>query len=704
MKYKRIKMAFNVRNTNPEWLTKQLSGEGMPFGVVKKHNIRIPLADGSGYLHAHAWFPDAAVDDRTGSFGTLIEYIPYRTDVTVLRDSIRHPYYAAQGFVSMRVDMRGSCNSSGVLTDEYLQLEQDDALEVFDWVCNQSWSNGNIGMFGKSWGGFNGLQVAARQHPALKTIITLMSTDDRYSDDVHYRGGCLFASDMIWWGSTMVTYQPRPQDPRVVGESWRQNWLERLEVEPMVTKWIEHQTRDEYWKHGSVCEDWSKLQIPVMAVGGFRDGYTSPVFRMADNLPHPDSCCIVGPWVHEYPEMAEPAPKIDYQQMSSKWFTKWLYPDTKNTFKLPRLSVYVQDPSTIKNSYVHRSGFWASCDEPKEKSYRVFSLDIGRLKLTETPEAGETPPVKFSGILSHGLFRGTYCPFGFKGDFPGDQKNEDSKCLCFDSEVFTADYELVGLPFIELELSSDKELANVSVRLVDLYPDDGEHVLLSWGQLNLTHKDSHEFPELLKVGEKFKVKVDLDAVGLKLAKGHKLRVALSTCDWPQAWPSPETPTLTLFSGKLSLPLFDHSNSVPAPQFGTPTIMEPTLELNRKRVYDRVKTVNYDYAKDIWSITDVQDGGCTEINNNHELSGFYFGDCNKNYWEIQNNNPLSAVSKSTWVYEMGREEDDWKIKLETNTILTSDKENFYLVVERKAIENKEVVSEQKFTETIARKYI
>lgn len=698
-------MAFNVRNTNQQWLTRELSGEGMRFGVVKKHNIRIPLKDGN-YIHAHAWFPDAAVEKPSKSFGTLVEYIPYRTDVTIIRDSIRHPYYAAQGFVSMRVDMRGACNSSGVLTDEYLKQEQDDALEVFDWIVDQAWSNGNIGMFGKSWGGFNGLQVAARQHPALKTIVTLMSTDDRYSDDVHYRGGCLLASDMVWWGSTMATYQPRPQDPRVVGDGWKQNWLERLDVEPMLTRWIQHQTRDEYWKHGSVCEDWSKLQIPVLAVGGFRDGYTNPVFRMADHLVNPDSSCIVGPWVHEYPEMAEPSPKIGYQQLSCKWFAKWLYPETKSTFKLPRLTAYVQDPSTIDDSYVYREGFWASSDSPQKKTYQSFFLDANQLtlKVQEIPETPEPAAVKFGGMLSHGMFRGTYCPFGFKGDFPGDQKYEDSKCLCFDSDVFTADFELVGLPSIELELSSDKELANISVRLVDLYPDDGEHILISWGQLNLTHKDSHEFPQLLKVGEKFRAKVDLDAIGIKLAKGHRLRVALSTCDWPQAWPSPETPTLTLYSGKLNLPLFDHSNSVPAPNFDAPTIMKPTLELEQVRGYDRAKSINYNYAKDIWSITDILDGGLTKINNNQELSGFYFGECNKNYWEVENSNPLSALSKSSWVYELGREEDNWKIRLETETTLTCDKKSFFLVVERKAFENDKLVSEKTFSETIPRRFI
>jgi predicted acyl esterase len=696
-------MAFNVRNNNPKASTKSLTNEGLPFDVEKIHNIKIDLKDGN-YLYADAWIPKGAFEDQNKSFATLVEYIPYRTDITIIRDSIRHPFYSANGFVSMRVDMRGCCNSSDVLTDEYLKIEQDDAMEVFDWIVSQKWSNGNIAMFGKSWGGFNGLQIAARRHPALKTIITLMSTDDRYSDDVHYRGGCLLASDMLWWGSTMFVYQPRPQDPRVVGETWKENWLRRLECPPMLTNWMKHQTRDDYWKHGSVCEWWNDLQIPILAIGGFRDGYTNPVFRMAENLPNQNSCCIVGPWVHEYPEIAEPAPKIDFQQLSVKWYRKWLYPETKTDFCLPKLSVYVQDPSKINDSYVFRTGKWISTDKPKSKKFFKFRLDGNTLKLRNIDTEIDDYKLQFSGMLSHGLFRGTYCPFGFRGDFPGDQKNEDSKCTCFDSDIFIQDLDLIGIPYIDLTLSSDKKLANISVRLVDLYPNDGEHVLISWGQLNLTHRESDEFPQYLTPDKKYKVRVQLDSIGIKFAKGHKLRVALSTCDWPQSWPTPETPTLTFYSGELNLPILNEETLVSAPIFGEPTIMKQSLELKKRRNHNRVKKINYDYGGDRWTLTDIQDGGCTEINNNGELSGFYFGEFNKNVWEIDPNDPLSAKNKCEWVYELGRDEDDWRIRFETETTLTSDVTTFHLTNRRKAYENGNLISDCTFTDILSRNFI
>ena len=137
--------------------------------------------------------------------------------------------------------MRGSGESDGLLHDEYLPLEQDDALEVIDWIARQPWCSGPVGMMGKSWGAFNSLQVAARRPPALKAIIAVMGTDDRYAEDVHYSGGCLL-NDNFWWGCIMQVFNARPPDPEIVGERWRAMWLERLQAETFWPQiWLEHQ-------------------------------------------------------------------------------------------------------------------------------------------------------------------------------------------------------------------------------------------------------------------------------------------------------------------------------------------------------------------------------------------------------------------------------------------------------------------------------
>jgi putative CocE/NonD family hydrolase len=149
----------------------------------------------------------------------LLEYIPYRkNDGTAVRDAIRHPYLAGHGYACVRVDIRGSGESDGILYDEYLTQEHEDCLEVMEWIASQPWCDGSLGMFGKSWGGFNSLQVAARRPPQLKALITIGFTDDRYHDDVHYMGGCVLASQMLPWATVMFGLNAQPPDPRWLGK------------------------------------------------------------------------------------------------------------------------------------------------------------------------------------------------------------------------------------------------------------------------------------------------------------------------------------------------------------------------------------------------------------------------------------------------------------------------------------------------------
>src|SRR3546814_557199 len=251
-----------------------------PRKVREIENVWITLADGTR-LAARIWLPEDAGDDPVQA---ILEYLPYRKrDGPAERDALTHPYFAGHGYACVRVDMRGSGESGGLMWDEYLKQEQDDALEVIDWLAGQKWCTGKVGMIGISWGGFNGLQVAARQPEALKAVVTLCSTDDRYADDIHYMGGCLLGEN-LGWASTMFCYSSRPPDPALVGERWRDMWLERLENTPLlVANWLEHQRRDEFWKHGSVCEDYSAITAAVYAIGGWGDGYSNAVPRLLAN-------------------------------------------------------------------------------------------------------------------------------------------------------------------------------------------------------------------------------------------------------------------------------------------------------------------------------------------------------------------------------------------------------------------------------------
>ena len=277
-----------------------------PHEVEETEHLWIEMSDGTR-LAARMWKPASA--DREPVPG-VVEMIPYRKrDLTAIRDSIHHPYMAGHGYASLRVDLRGSGDSEGVLTDEYLEQELCDAEEVLAWLAEQPWCSGRTAMMGISWGGFNALQVAARRPPSLGAIVSASSTDDRYTDDVHYMGGSLL-TDNLSWASTMFAYNACPPDPAIVGQRWREMWQPRLEGSGLwLETWLRHQRRDDYWRHGSVIEDYSAIETPVLAVSGWADGYSNSVFRLLANLNAPVRG-LIGPWSHKYPHLGEPGPAI----------------------------------------------------------------------------------------------------------------------------------------------------------------------------------------------------------------------------------------------------------------------------------------------------------------------------------------------------------------------------------------------------------
>jgi uncharacterized protein len=669
-------MVFNVRD---ESLTIKTE---FPRTIREIEHVWIPMSDGTR-LAAKIWLPE---DAEQNPVPAILEYIPYRkNDFTALRDSIRHPYFAGHGYASIRVDLRGSGDSDGILYDEYLPQEQDDALEVLDWIVSQPWSTGSIGMIGKSWGGFNGLQVAARRHPSLKTIITLCSTDDRYADDVHYMGGCLLASDMLWWASTMLVYNGRPADPQIVGESWRTSWLERLEkTPPYVEEWVRHQRRDAYWKHGSVCENYSDITIPVFAVGGWADGYTNAVLRLLESLPGPKKG-LIGPWTHEYPEVATPGPSIGFLQECLRWWDQWLKGVDTGIMEEPLLRAWIQDSVPPKVDYSESPGRWVAETVWPSPDIKPVEFGLGEKILTKNLAADEQS-ITISSIQEHGLYAGVWCPFGQPGDFASDQRVEDVKSICFTTEPLKETMEFLGFPEVSVELASDRPNAILAARLCDVAPD-GSSTLITWGMLNLTHRDSHEFPQPLVPGKRYSVTVRLNAHGYSLPVGHRLQLALSPTYWPHAWPSPEPVTLTVFTGektRLVLPLRPPQKRdeelTPFRIPETAAVMEREILREEKRT----RKVEHDLINGIWKLDDYSDEGERRL----PKTGIEYGSTNRNLYTIKEGDPLSAEVRCEWTMKVGR--GDWQTRLESVSTMSSDADMFYLTNELTAFDDKEQV--------------
>ena len=481
----------------------------------------------------------------------ILEYIPYRKrDGTRARDEPMHGWFAAHGYAAVRVDMRGSGESDGHMADEYLAQELNDACEVIDWLSRQSWCSGRVGMMGKSWGGFNALQTAALRPPALKAIITVCSTDDRYADDIHYMGGALL-NDNLWWGAIMLAYQARPPDPALVGEGWRGQWLERLQTLPLFPAlWLAHQRRDAYWRHGSVCEDFSAIVCPVFAVGGWADAYTNAVPRLLEGLKVPRRG-LIGPWAHIYPQDGKPGPAIGFLQEALRWWDQWLKDGDRGIMAEPMLRAFVEEWTEPGDRDPAPGRFVGEEQWPSSRiDRRVLHLNSGELGSARLASGEAT----ICSPCWTGLAAGEWMGTGVSGETPADQRHDDGFSLVFDGAPLNERMEILGAPEIEIAIASDKPVAQLIARLCDVAPD-GSSRRVSYGVLNLTHRDSHAEPSALTPGSFYQVRVKLNDCGYAFAPGHIVRVALSTAYWPLIWPAPEDATLTArLPGKLILPV------------------------------------------------------------------------------------------------------------------------------------------------------
>ena len=521
-----------------------------PHAIRKIDNTWITMSDGAR-LATTIWMPE---DAETNPVPAILEYLPYRKDDSrAVRDSSYMPYFAGYGYAGVRVDIRGTGNSDGVLYDEYLKQEQDDALEILAWLEAQPWCTGEVGIFGISWGGFNGLQIAARRPPQLKAIITVASTDDRYADDVHYRGGCLLATDQLPWASRMFVLNALPPDPKIVGERWREMWFNRLEnTPPYVEAWLEHQTRDQFWKHGSVCENYADIECAVYAVGGWGDAYTNAIPRLLEGLPGPKKG-LIGPWSHGYPHISEPGPQIGFLQECLRWWDYWLRGIENEIMDEPLLRAWIQDSLPPAPYYEERPGHWVVESEwPSLDTPQTFWLGETSLDQSQNSDC----ELALRGSQFAGSEAGAWLAYGEAFDFPTDQRAEDGRSLSFTSAPVDEDVVILGSPEVNLTLAADQPNALVVVRLCDVSPT-GSSLLVSRGFLNLTHRDSHENPAPLEPGKFYKVRIKLNVAGHRLPSGHCWRLAISPTYWPMAWPSPHPVNLRLRTGEetwLRLPV------------------------------------------------------------------------------------------------------------------------------------------------------
>ena len=661
-------------------------------------HVWIPMPDGVR-LSARIWLPPDAEERPVPA---LLEYIPYRKrDGTRARDETMHPWFAAHGYAAVRVDLRGSGDSEGILEDEYLQRELDDGVEVLAWLGRQPWCDGRVGMIGISWGGFNALQIAALRPPELGAIVTVCSTDDRYADDVHHMGGCLLG-DNLSWASVMFAHTSLPPDPEIVGERWREMWFERLEHgHPWLDTWLRHPRRDAYWQHGSVAEDYGAIQVPVLAASGWNDGYSNAVFRLMEHLRVPRAG-LIGPWGHAYPHLGSPGPAIDFLTVCVRWWDRWLKGVPNGVDDEPMLRLWMQDSVPPTPRYDCRPGRWIGEDAWPSEHVRPRTFRLAEKRLVDERDGAPserrlgTSPLHLRSPLPLGLFAGKWCSYTVAPDLPHDQRQEDGGALVFDTDPLERPLELCGAATVRLELSADAPVAMLAARLSDVRPS-GEVTRVSYGLLNLTHRDGDADPAPLSPGRRYRVEVPLNAAAHAFPAGHRIRLALSSSYWPLAWPAPTSVCVDVHlpGAELEVPFREpRPEDATLPPLGEARMAAPA-ERRMQAPPRHTWRVIRDLASDRSVLEVVNDSGSYEL----PAADVTVTRSGEEAYGSVANDVGSVRGETRWLRALER--DGWSVRTVTRTVLTSDEERFYLTAELDAYEGERRVFSRNWHRTIAR---
>jgi uncharacterized protein len=508
----------------------------------------IPMSDGV-FLAVTLYLPHPS----HGPQPCILEALPYRKDD--MTSSYRPEYVRLRdehAYAVARLDVRGTGSSGGRATDEYPEQEQRDLAAVIDWLAQQPWCDGGVGMYGTSYSGFNSLQMACERPEHLKAIIAIYATDDRHTDDVHLMGGLRRWIDLVDYCHYMTPMNALPPVPTVFGPAWRDEWRARIaEHEPWLFTWLSHPRDDAYWRHGSVRPAYDRIEIPTMIVAGWADGYRNNTFRTMERLAENGTPrrLLAGPWSHASTATSLPGPRIDLVPEMVRWWDRWLRGIDNGVDAEPEAVWYSRASHAPAPDLDTVPGVWRADTWPSERSSLVEYALIGKPSYAVKPDVGTAAWISCAGHLPYGQ--------------PLDQRHDDADSLVWDLEP--DGLEIAGNARLRLTVAASAPVATLAVRLCDV-ARDGTSTLVTRGTLNLTRRDGFDTAVPLAPGTAYDVEVELEATAWQWRPGHLLRLAVAGADWPNTAAPPEPVTLDVRGGVLQLPAYDPAGSPTPPQF------------------------------------------------------------------------------------------------------------------------------------------
>ena len=651
--------------------------------------VWIPMPDGVR-LAADLYLPIGGTPTR--KYPVILEYDPYIKNESRPGRFPIYSYFAARGYIVARVDIRGTGSSEGRLVPhEYSDQELDDGEHIIDWLSKQPLSNGNIGMFGISWSGFNAIQLAVRQPPALKTIISVCATEDLYQDDVHYIDGVMHVDSFEIFQDI---YNALPGPPGyVIDQEYFDN---RFDTEPWMLTYKGEQRDGPFWDRASARDKYASIRIPSFHIGGWYDGYRDSLPRMLENLEAPVKA-MIGPWVHTWPHEPYPEPGMEWRHEAVRWFDQWLKGRDTGIMDEPAFAVYVRDWHPPGPYLDYAPGHWRYEDgwpvnRIRNRAYYP-QRDHG---LSTKPSTAVEHRLRYKA--SNGVEAGG--PVMWWGDVAHDQRPTDAYSLVYDSEVLPEKMEILGFPRALLKVSVDAPQANWFVRLSDVAPD-GTVTQITGAGFNGTHRKSARSPEAIIPGEVFSLDVEMHFTSWVFPKGHRIRFAVSNAQWPMMWPTPYLMTSSLYLGpddntRILLPV------VPRGEERTPSFLAVT-ENRQLEDYVSLETDTSSGYGEVETVTrDVRNGDALAVATSGSATKFPWGiQSTRERIEHKTSDEHPESTSVNGVYEIKWELEDRVLLLEGRSVFSSDMENFYLEYTRRLSENGKLVRERKWSKTLAR---
>lgn len=523
--------------------------------------VLIPMRDGvrlAGNLYRPA---------GGGKSPCLVQYLPYHKDGRggLMYDPV-HRQFAERGYATLNVDFRGLGGSEGVNNVPFDAQEGPDGHDIIEWAAGQPWCDGNVGMWGSSYGGITSLKAAAQKPGHLKAIVPINATYDNFTDFL-LLGGCRAG---FWpngdWGSRMVSYNLTPPLGDDPDGRLAKLYAERLERhQPWLIEWYKRHGEEARWAERAIAIE--SIAAPAFVVCGWKDFYSQGTIDYYGRLRGPKKL-LMGPWKHVFMNTALERP-INLFEMMLAWWDRWLKGKSNGSDAGPPITIFVGG-----------SDVWRHEQEwpPARNENRTLQLRPGHA-LGDKP-AAQVPAAKFSVDKfvydpTVGLDSIAFDPWTGAVLDTGTHNGDDARSLTYTTAPLEDDWEMTGQARVALTIHGAMPVGTLVAKLCDV-ESDGRSRLVTMGWCPASVEPASPEEGCQPGGTGFatpsrvaRFEIPIRSVAHVFRKGHSIRLSLALADFPRLWPTPRVAEVWchLNTAQLLLPCTPPQEpALPAPEF------------------------------------------------------------------------------------------------------------------------------------------